>query len=69
MLTFYLHVFLQSYTSFSPPSDGFSVTSVSGCEQQGHDPVEEFPALPTSIHPDQCPCMTVLLWSFSALLF
>lgn len=50
-------------------SDGFSVTSVSGYKQQGHNPVEEFTASFMSIHPDQCPFLTVILWSFSALLF
>lgn len=32
-------------------------------------PVEEFTASSMSIHPHQCPFLTVLLWSFSALLF
>lgn len=52
-----------------PLSDGFSVTSVSGYKQRGHNPVEEFTALSMSIHPHQCPFLTVLLWSFSALIF
>lgn len=38
-------------------------------KKQGHYPVEEFTALSMSIHPDQCPFLTVLLWSFSGLLF
>lgn len=36
-------------------------------KQQGK--VEEFTASSMSIHPHQCPFPTVLLWSFSALLF
>lgn len=50
-------------------NEGFRETSVSGYKQQGRDLVEEFAAMTRPIHPDQCPLLTVLLWSFSALLF
>lgn len=52
-----------------PLRNGFSVTSVPGHKQQGHNPVEDFTASSMSIRPHQCPFLTVLLWSFSALLF
>ena len=48
----------------SPWEHGCSVTSVPGHKQQGHNPVEEFTASSMSIHPHQCPFLTVLLWSF-----